>query len=151
MLEDAGYEHYEISNFARPGQRSKHNSAYWEGKKYLGAGPSAHSYNKLTRRWNLSANTSYIKGVMSGLPVYEEETIDKKTRFHDYLLTSLRTSRGLDLRFVENEWGSEWKAHIMKKAEPFINSGKLFISEDMLSPDRQGMLISDHIIRDLFL
>jgi putative oxygen-independent coproporphyrinogen III oxidase len=146
-----GYQHYEISNFARPGRISKHNSGYWKGEKYLGVGPSAHSYNGRNRRWNISKNASYIKGTLKGLPVYEEESLQEKDRYHDYILTSLRTVWGLDLKYLEKEWGKEYCEHIMLRSAPYIKSGKISSIDDKLILSREGMFIADHIMKDLFI
>jgi oxygen-independent coproporphyrinogen-3 oxidase len=150
-METHGYEHYEISNFALPGGISKHNSAYWKGEKYLGVGPSAHSYNGQVRRWNMSKNSSYIRGIMKGYNVYDEEYLDNVNRLHDYLMTSLRTMWGADLKYIKTEWGTEYFNHVMKKAGPFIRSGKILNVEGKFILTREGMFIADHIIGELFL
>ncbi len=104
-LQQSGYQHYEISNFARPGFISRHNSAYWKGKKYLGVGPSAHSFNGKIRRWNIAKNTSYINFVNQGSVYHEQEVLDNRTHFHEYLMTSLRTMWGTDLEYITEAFG----------------------------------------------
>lgn len=151
MTDAKGYDHYEISNFAFPGSISKHNSAYWRGKKYLGVGPSAHSYNGQTRRWNMAKNSSYIRGIFNGNKVYDEESLNEMSKLHDYIMTSMRTMWGADLKFIRNEWGEEHFNHVCLKAEPFIKTGKILIAGDKLIPTRGGMFIVDHIIGELFL
>src|SRR6185503_6166511 len=96
-LEEAGYEHYEISNFAKPGRRSRHNSSYWQGKKYLGIGPSAHSFNGYSREWNVANNAIYIDSIEKGRIPYEKETLSDTQQMNEYIMTSLRTMDGLNL------------------------------------------------------
>jgi oxygen-independent coproporphyrinogen-3 oxidase len=151
IMKNAGYQHYEISNFALPGFISKHNSAYWKGGKYLGVGPSAHSYDGRIRRWNLSKNTTYIRGFKEGINVYEEEILDRDKKFHDYLMTSLRTVWGLDLDYLSSVWPGSYRDHILREAEPFIRNGKMMASGNKLILTTEGMFIADYIIRSLFL
>jgi oxygen-independent coproporphyrinogen-3 oxidase len=151
IMKNAGYRHYEISNFALPGFISMHNSAYWKGEKYLGVGPSAHSYNGSLRRWNLSKNTSYIHGSKEGKKIYEEEIIDRDTQFHDYLMTSLRTVWGLDLDYLASAWPGSYRDHVLREAEPFIRNGKMMASGNKLILNTEGMFIADYIISSLFL
>jgi len=150
-MEDKGYLHYEISNFALPGLISRHNAGYWKGEKYLGVGPSAHSFDGRTRRWNMSKNSSYIKGMEKGNIVYEKEILDNKTRLHDYLITSLRTMWGIDMDYLREEWGTEYHEHINKQSVPYINRGKIRKANGKLFLTREGMLIVDHIIQEIFL
>jgi len=100
-LKEAGYEHYEISNFAKPGYRSKHNNSYWQGKKYIGIGPSAHSYDGESRRWNVANNTLYIQSIKNNIIPFEEEKLTNGERLNEYIMTSLRTIEGLDLKAIE--------------------------------------------------
>jgi oxygen-independent coproporphyrinogen-3 oxidase len=150
-LEDKGYEHYEISNFAQPGYISRHNSAYWRGKKYLGVGPSAHSFNGRIRRWNISKNASYIKFVNQGSVYHEQEELDRDSRFHDYLVTSLRTTWGADLEYIHREYGQAYAGHCLQQAKPFLQSGRLILDDSKLVLSEDGMFIADHIISALFL
>ncbi|MFC2111841.1 radical SAM family heme chaperone HemW [Bacteroidota bacterium] len=151
IMETSGYEHYEISNFALPGYFSKHNSAYWKGEKYLGIGPSAHSYNGLGRRWNIAKNASYIRGIKEGNSIYKGEFLEKKDRFHDYLMTSLRTSWGVDMLYLRKEWGDEYCEHILKQSVPYVQNGKIVLSGDKLILSTEGMFIADHILREMFI
>lgn len=150
-LEDKGYEHYEISNFARPGFISRHNSAYWRGKKYLGAGPSAHSFNGSMRRWNIAKNTSYINFVNKGSVYHEQEELDESSRFHDYLVTSLRTTWGADLEYIHREYGQAYARHCLHQAKPFLQSGRMIKDGPKLNLSKDGMFIADHIIAAMFL
>jgi putative oxygen-independent coproporphyrinogen III oxidase len=150
-LKQKGYLHYEISNFALPGYISRHNTAYWSGKKYLGAGPSAHSFNGKTRRWNISKNTSYINFIHNGIVYYEMEEPDMTSRFHEYLLTSLRTMWGTDMERVLMEFGHSFKEHCLQQAKPFLRSGRMVRDGHKLILTEEGMLIADHIIIGMFL
>lgn len=150
-MRSKGYQHYEISNFALAGCISRHNSAYWKAGKYLGFGPSAHSFNGSTRRWNISGNASYINGISKGIRVSEEELLDANARFHDYLLTSLRTMWGVDTEHIRNEWGEDYYGHILKQAAPYVKSGKILNIKGKLILTSEGMFLADHIIRELFL
>ena len=103
-MKEAGYEHYEISNFAKPGYRSRHNSSYWQGKKYIGIGPSAHSYDGKSRRWNIANNALYIQSIKNNIIPFEEEKLTDAERLNEYIMTSLRTIEGLDLKVIENNF-----------------------------------------------
>jgi oxygen-independent coproporphyrinogen-3 oxidase len=150
-LQNREYMHYEISNFALPGYISRHNSAYWRGEKYIGVGPSAHSFDGKSRRWNIARNTSYIKYVEADAVYYESEELDINARYHDYVLTSLRTMWGIDLAYIMNTFGKNIKAHCLQNAIPFLRSGRMYKNGDKLFLSREGMLIADHVIESLFL
>jgi coproporphyrinogen III oxidase-like Fe-S oxidoreductase len=150
-LQHKGYTHYEISNFALPGYISRHNSAYWKGKKYIGVGPSAHSFNGRSRRWNIARNASYIKYVQAGTIYYESEELDNNTLYHDYVLTSLRTMWGIDLAYIMSAFGKSIKDHCLQNAMPFLRSGRMYKKGDKLFLSREGMFIADHVIESLFL
>lgn len=150
-LENAGYTHYEISNFAKAGYISKHNSAYWKGKKYLGAGPSAHSYDGKVRRWNIARNASYMKKIKQGAVYHEQEILDKSALFHDYLITGLRTIWGADLDYIEKKFAPAYARHCLQKAKPFLQSGRIKKNGSTLFLSRDGMFIADHIATALFL
>ncbi len=150
-LKDKGYEHYEISNFARPGYISSHNSAYWRGKKYLGVGPSAHSFNGRVRSWNIAKNSSYINFVNKGSVYHEQEQFDKNSHFHDYLVTSLRTYWGIDLEYIKRVYGQSYAGHCLQQAIPFLQSGKIIKDGSKLILSEDGMFIADHIITAMFL
>jgi oxygen-independent coproporphyrinogen-3 oxidase len=162
---EAGYEHYEISNFARPGHRSRHNSSYWQGKTYLGLGPSAHSYNGVSREWNVANNVQYIAG-LSGNAIAgernasegqgaliaiggEKEVLTPVQQLNEYIMISLRTMEGCDLQIVSERFGKESARELGKKAERYINEGKMR-SEGRLILTRAGKLLADGIAADLF-
>ncbi len=150
-LEQYGYRHYEISNFARPGFISRHNSAYWNGQKYIGIGPSAHSFDGKTRRWNHARNASYIKALSSGSVYFECETPDEKARYHEYLITHLRTCWGVNTVHIRELWGEEYYDHFFRQAGPFIAGGKLVSEGDTVKLSEEGMFIADHIVTGLFM
>ena len=146
-LEKAGYEHYEISNFAKPGFRSKHNSSYWQGKKYLGLGPSAHSFNGESRQWNISNNNIYIESLEKNEISFEKEILTLSQKTNEYIMTSLRTVEGLDLNNIPGVMNHELRAASKK----FIESGKLILKENKLLLTREGKLFADGIASDLFI
>jgi oxygen-independent coproporphyrinogen-3 oxidase len=145
----AGYEHYEISNFARTGRRSRHNSSYWQGKTYLGLGPSAHSYNGLSREWNVANNAQYIAGWAGGGLDAEREVLTPVQQLNEYIMISLRTMEGCDLRVVSERFGEEAAGELGKKAELYTREGKM-VSEDRLVLTQAGKLLADGIAADLF-
>jgi oxygen-independent coproporphyrinogen-3 oxidase len=145
-LENAGYEHYEISNFAKPGFRSKHNSSYWQGKKYLGLGPSAHSFNGESRQWNISNNNIYIESLEKNEIPFEKERLTQSQKANEYIMTSLRTMEGLDISKIPEAMSHELRAASKK----FIESGKLTLKENKLLLTREGKLFADGIAADLF-
>lgn len=148
-LTDNGYEHYEISNFAQPEMYSRHNSSYWTGEKYLGCGPSAHSYDGESREWNVASLDKYISGINSGQRVYEKEILDSTTRYNDFIITSLRTCWGLSLKKLESQFGNQLYNYCMRLAQPYITQGKLQIIDNRLILSRKGIFISDSIMSDL--
>lgn len=151
-LEDAGYEHYEISNFAKPGFRSRHNSSYWSagardpGKKYLGIGPSAHSFNTHSRQWNVSNNQQYIESINKAVVPFEKEELSHIQKLNEYIMTSLRTREGLNAEKVEKEAGDK----IMMKAAKYIESGLMRREKNFLVLTKEGKLLADGIAADLF-
>jgi len=146
-LEDAGYEHYEISNFAKPGFRSRHNSSYWLGKKYLGLGPSAHSFNGESRQWNISNNNSYIESLEKNNIPFEKETLTLSQKANEYIMTALRTKEGIDLDKLTGFVSHEFRAASNK----FIVSGKLILKENKLILTKEGKLFADGIAAELFV
>lgn len=150
-LNEVGYEQYEISNFSKEGFISKHNSAYWLGKMYLGIGPSAHSYNGHQRRWNVANNPQYIKGVNKGSDFFETEELSTTDQFNDYILTRLRTRWGINLEDL-NELGKELNLSDFNKAlEKHLKQGNLIEKNQLIRLSKQGMFIADHISADLFV
>ena len=148
-LKEAGYQHYEISNFCLSAMHSRHNSSYWTGKKYLGCGPSAHSFNGVSRQWNVASLEGYIKGVEEGELDYEVEELDLYTRYNDYVLTSIRTCWGMSLSKLRSEFGEELYRYCMRMAKPHVDQGVLENSEGVLRLTRKGIFVSDGIMSDL--
>ncbi len=149
--ESAGFIHYEISNFGKPGYFSLHNSNYWKQINYLGLGPSAHSFNGYSRQWNVRDLKSYIKSVNSGKPFFEKEELDTKTRFNEYLITSLRTMWGIDLDFVEKTFEKEGYDYIINLAGKFKEYGLMKQDNNNLILTNQGKMISDNIISEFIM
>lgn len=148
-LTEAGYQHYEISNFCLPGLHSRHNSSYWTGKKYLGCGPSAHSFNGTSRQWNVASLSAYIDGIQQGNPDYEIEELDLYTRYNDFVLTSIRTCWGMSLSHLRSTYGEALYRYCLSMAKPHLEQGVLEISGDILKLTRKGIFISDGIMSDL--
>lgn len=149
QMAEAGFQHYEISNFARPGFHARHNSAYWTGKPYLGLGPSAHSYNRTSREWNVASLPLYLRGIESGQPATERETLDLSTRYNDFIITGLRTMWGISLDKLRTEFGEALLAYCQKQARPYIQRGLLRQENDRLALSRAGILLSDGIMSEL--
>jgi oxygen-independent coproporphyrinogen III oxidase len=149
-LEESGYEQYEISNFARPGKRSRHNSAYWQSKKYLGLGPSAHSFNGSTRQWNVANNAKYIQSLGRGELNFKSETLSTADRLNEYIMTSLRTSEGLDLQRVAAAFGTEKKDLLKKNAAHYIHADQMILAGEKLILTRKGKLFADGIASGMF-
>jgi len=148
-LKQAGYQHYEISNFCLPGLHSRHNSSYWTGKKYLGCGPSAHSYDGTSRQWNVSSLEKYIHAIHQGKPDFEIEELDLYTRYNDFVITSIRTSWGMSLSHLRMVYGEELYRYCLRMSKPHLSQGVLEIKEDTLKLTQEGIFISDGIMSDL--
>ncbi len=150
-MQDAGYEHYEISNFAKPGFRSRHNSSYWQGKPYIGLGPSAHSFNGHSRQWNISNNALYIQSLLQGNIPFEVEELTKDQQLNEYIMTSLRTMEGLSLQKVLENFGGEKQESLLKTARPHLANHHLALENEYLKTTQQGKLLADGIAADLFV
>ena len=150
-MEEAGYEHYEISNFSKPGMRSRHNTSYWQQKKYLGLGPSAHSFNGSSRQWNIANNSLYISSLQNGVASFELESLSPVQRINEYIMTSLRTTEGLDLEFVTREFGEKAVANIENHLPKHRANESLFKEGNSIRLTRKGKLFADGIAADLFL
>jgi oxygen-independent coproporphyrinogen-3 oxidase len=150
-LADAGFEHYEISNFAKPGYRSKHNSSYWQGKNYLGIGPSAHSFNGATRQWNIANNVLYIQSIAEGKVPYELEELTPTQQLNEKIMIGLRTIEGLDVAVVKAQFGQEKAEAILASAQKAIKGGLITFTNIRLQLTNAGKLIADSIISDLFV
>lgn len=148
-LTQAGYQHYEISNFCQPNLHSRHNSSYWTGKKYLGCGPSAHSYNGISRQWNVASLGKYIGSIRKGELDYEIEELDSYTRYNDFVITSIRTCWGMSLTRLRDEYGEELYRYCLRMAKPYIEQGVLQIVNENLKLTQKGIFISDGIMSDL--
>lgn len=150
FLAKNGFHQYEVSNFSKTGYESKHNTSYWQGKKYLGVGPSAHSFNGTERRWNISNNTNYIKGIEEGLDYFDEETLTESNRINETIMTSLRTIRGLDLEDFSQKFGMEQQQELLSNAKKHLSLGNLQIENEFLKATPEGLLLIDAICSDLF-
>ncbi len=149
-LKEAGYEHYEISNFAKPGYTSRHNASYWAGTKYLGLGPSAHSFNGTSRQWNIANNALYIQSMAGHKLAFEEENLTVTQRLNEYIMTALRTQTGLDTGYVARSFGEAAGLQINKSSSKYIASEKLLRKGDVLYLTTEGKLFADGIAADLF-
>ena len=150
-LRDAGYEHYEVSNFAKPGYRSRHNSSYWKGDKYLGIGPSAHSFNGCTRQWNISNNQRYISSIMTGVLPREIEVLTEANQLNEYIMISLRTIEGMDLQVIEEKWGAEKSTMINQQLQSYLHKGLAKRNDTSIKLTDHGMLMADGISSNLFV
>lgn len=148
-LKSAGYQHYEISNFARPGMESRHNSSYWKGIPYIGCGAAAHSYNGNSRQWNVASIPQYIKGISEGSPIVEIESLDLPTQYNDYMVTALRTCWGISMSYVIGRFGESYSVYCLRMAQPHIDKGLLKLDGDVLRLTEQGIFLSDGVISDL--
>jgi len=144
-LENAGYDHYEISNFAKPGYRSIHNSNYWNGTKYMGIGAAAHSYDTKSRQWNVSNVEDYIASINKGVIPFEQEIIDEDTRYNDLVTTALRTKEGINLKSLSEKH----YIYIIRNARKGLASGLTAIDNDHLHLTKKGLFVSDDIMSDL--
>jgi len=149
MMKERNYHHYEISNFAKDGFFSQHNSSYWKGRKYLGFGPSAHSYDGNIRRWNLSSITLYMKAIENNTCYFDYENLSERDKLNEYIMTSLRTFWGINLQEVKGKWG-EYLARKLLVNLNKISPENIINSEQNWTLTQQGMMISDDIISDLF-
>ncbi|HLG40661.1 MAG TPA: radical SAM family heme chaperone HemW [Chitinophagaceae bacterium] len=145
-LEETGYEHYEISNFSKPGYQSRHNSSYWQGKKYLGIGPSAHSFDGNSRQWNISNNQQYIESINKGIIPFEKEILTSVQKLNEYIMTSLRTIEGIDL----NKIPGTHRVEIQDAGKKYIDGGLMISNDQRLMLTRKGKLLADGIAADLF-
>jgi oxygen-independent coproporphyrinogen III oxidase len=163
-MEQAGYEHYEISNFAKPRLRSKHNSSYWSGEKYYGFGPAAHAFlpgespswgdspgkKAASRQWNVANNSLYIQSLQNNIIPFEEEVLTKTQQLNEYIMTSLRTMEGLNLDYVSTIFGAAESSRIKEASSKYESTGKLRTVNDKIILTREGKLFADGIAADLF-
>ena len=149
-LEAEGFIHYELSNFAKEGFFSRNNSAYWQGKSYIGIGPSAHSFNVEERGWNVRNNSKYINAIQQNKLPMEVETLTKTDQYNEYVMTGLRTIWGVSLVKVESDFGSLYKDYLLEQAEVFINQHLLYIEDMHIKVSKEGQFLSDGIASELF-
>ena len=149
-LESKGFVHYELSNFGKPDYFSKNNSAYWQGKSYIGIGPSSHSFNDNERSWNIRNNSKYIKALEENILPFEVETLSKTDKYNEYVMTGLRTIWGVSIKKVENDFGVLHKKYLLQQAQKHIAMDLLYLENDILLVTKKGKFLSDGIASDLF-
>ncbi len=150
-LVSQGFEHYEISNFAKPNQYAKHNTNYWKGIPYLGVGPSAHSFNGETRQWNVANNAKYLAELSLKSIPFEVEHLSVHDKYNEYVMTSLRTMWGVDLLKIEKDFGPDFKNHLLASADEYLNEHQLIFENNRLILTNQGKLYADLIASALFI
>ncbi|MGE5394042.1 MAG: radical SAM family heme chaperone HemW [Candidatus Saccharibacteria bacterium] len=151
LLKEAGYEHYEISNFCKPGYYSRHNSSYWKNEKYLGAGPSAHSFDLTTRRWNVASIGKYLEGVENDQPYFESEILSEQDRYNDCIITGLRTVWGISEEMIHSAFSSLFYDHFEKCKQKYLALGKVENVSGKVRISSQGLFISDKIMADFMV
>jgi oxygen-independent coproporphyrinogen-3 oxidase len=151
ILEANGFIHYELSNFGKENYFSKNNSAYWLGKKYIGIGPSAHSYDGVSRSWNIANNVLYLKSIQENQLPSEKEILSVSDRYNEYIMTGLRTIWGVSLLRIENEFGLTYLEYLKKQSQKYLNDDLLFLEMDILKPTSKGKFLTDGIASDLFM
>ena len=150
-LEAAGFESYEISNFGKPGFFSRNNTAYWQQKKYIGIGPSAHSYDGERRGWNINNNPKYIRALEHGELPLETEILSTKDKYNEYVMTGLRTIWGVSLSKIESEYGKKYRDYVLLQAEKYLEKHLLYIDGDTMLTTKKGRFLADGIAADLFM
>ena len=150
-LDKANFVHYELSNFGKEGFFSENNSAYWKGKKYIGIGPSAHSFNGKERSWNITNNVKYIKSITEGILPNEVELLSKMDGYNEYVMTGLRTIWGVSLDKIKTDFGERYVTYLQKQSQKYVLEGMLFLEENVLKTTKKGKFLCDGIASDLFL
>ncbi len=150
-LDEAGFGQYEVSNFSLPGYESKHNSAYWKGEKYLGIGPSAHSFDGESRQWNISNNSVYTRSLEKDQLNFEKEELDERTRINEYIMTGLRTKWGVDNAIMRSKYHFDFLKEYDEMIFDLSESGKLIVNENVMTLTKEGMLMADKIASDFFI
>ena len=148
-MDQAGYEHYEISNFAKPGMRSKHNSSYWQGESYYAFGPAAHAFDGKSRKWNIANNALYIQSLQQGTIPFEEEILTETQQLNEYIMTSLRTTEGISFETLGSRF-SILENQFRGKAGKFMESGLMLQKDASLILTKEGKLLADGIAAALF-
>ena len=151
VLQAKGYEHYEISNYALSGKRAVHNSNYWKGIPYLGIGPSAHSFDGVSRQWNVANNMRYIKSLGEGIVPFEQEVLTETQQLNERIMTSLRTMEGFDMAYHKNKCSMEDAFAFDKTVQHFIQEGLLVVENDVIKLTQQGKLFADYVAGELFV
>ncbi len=150
VLNANGFVHYELSNFGKENYFSKNNTAYWLGKKYIGIGPSAHSYDGTFRSWNIANNALYLKDIKDGKLPSEKEELTIADRYNEYIMTGLRTVWGVSVKRVEAEFGDQFKNYLLKEAQQHIVQGLLSSQDGIITTTREGKFLADGLASDLF-
>ncbi|MEI6677839.1 MAG: radical SAM family heme chaperone HemW [Mariniphaga sp.] len=150
LLKNHGFDHYEISNYAKEGFISRHNSAYWNDQVYLGIGPSAHSFNRISRQWNVSNTVQYCSNISLSKPFFEVEFLTEADKFNEYLITGLRTSKGISNSYLVKNFNMDIYSYFIKNLKLLSNGDCIVYEEDRIYLTRKGLLISDYITRLLF-
>jgi len=150
-LEKHGFIHYEISNFAKEGFFSIHNSNYWKGEHYLGLGPSAHSFDGVSRQWNLPNNNTYIKQIAEGEGFYQREELTEAERFNEYMLIALRTMWGVDITYLKRTFDGELVKHFLHESQALITNGSMALKGECYVLTEKGKLLADRIASELFV
>jgi oxygen-independent coproporphyrinogen-3 oxidase len=150
-LQAKGYEHYEISNYALSCKRAVHNSNYWKGIPYLGIGPSAHSFDGVSRQWNVANNMTYIKSLGEGIVPFEQEVLTETQQLNERIMTSLRTMEGFDMAYHKNKCSMEDAFAFDKTVQHFIQEGLLVAENDVIKLTQQGKLFADYVAGELFV
>jgi oxygen-independent coproporphyrinogen-3 oxidase len=151
LLIHYGYQHYEISNYCLPGFQSNHNTSYWQGKNYLGIGPSAHSYNGVSRQFNVSNNHLYIKSIQKGTVPFEREILTRENKINEYIFTTLRTEWGCNLNFLKERFGHDLAIQNKTYLHQLLSGSFITLKNDTLCLTRAGKLLADRIASDLFV
>jgi oxygen-independent coproporphyrinogen-3 oxidase len=151
MLMSAGFEHYEISNYALPGCYSRHNTSYWQQKKYLGVGPSAHSYNQNSRQFNIANNALYLKAIQQGNIPFELETLTSENKINEYLFTTLRTQWGCSLNYLKENFGFDFRQKFNSTLTKLSDQGLIIIQNNRMTLTQKGKLFADQVASDLFV
>jgi len=151
VLNEEGFVNYETSNFGKPDFFSKNNTAYWQGKPYLGIGPSAHSFDGTQRGWNVGNNSKYIQTLNGGKLPIEREVLSKRDRYNEYVMTGLRTIWGISLEKIRSDFGPKYEAYLIKQAKKYVDEHFLFWDDEVLLTTKKGKFLADGIASDLFM
>jgi len=150
LTKEANFAHYELSNYGKPGFESRHNTSYWNGTPYLGIGPSAHSFNDQTRQWNTANNTKYSTYLNAKKDWWESEELDEKERFNEFVMTGLRTAKGISLNVIDERFGNQRVDQLVQDAQAKLECAKLILEDDVLKIPEKHWMLSDAIIAELF-